>query len=115
MAHIIPVLPSSDIERDLEWYEKHTGFCHYFEDRGYAGLRRNNLEFHLQHHHGTKEDPIIGSMMKIFVKDIYPLHAEFMERCTVKKGSLQLNTPWGTHEFGFNDLNQNAIFIVQDT
>jgi hypothetical protein len=24
------------------------------------------------------------------------------------------NTPWKTNEFGFYDLNNNAIFIVED-
>ncbi len=112
---IIPVLPSSDIKRDLEWYEKHTGFAYYFGDDGYAGLRRDNLEIHLQYHHGNVEDPMPdGSVIKIFVKDIQPYFEEFLSRGTVPKDKLRMNTPWGTHEFGFYDLNKNAIFFVQD-
>ena len=111
---IIPVLSSSDIERDIEWYEKHTGFRFYFGDDGYAGLKRDNLEFHLQWHHNNEEDPVHPSVMKIFVDDIHPYHEEFVERGTIKKDKLRMNTAWGTHEFGFYDLNNNAIFIVQD-
>ena len=113
-AHIVPVLPSLDILRDLKWYEKHTGFIYYFGDKGYAGLRRGDLEFHLQFHHGTEEDPVVGSVMKIFVEDIQPYFREFVERGTIGEGDLRLNTPWGTHEFGFYDENKNAIFWVQD-
>ncbi|MEM7511998.1 MAG: hypothetical protein AAF388_13775 [Bacteroidota bacterium] len=45
---------------------------------------------------------------------IQPLFKEFVERGTVPPEKLRMNTPWGTHEFGFYDLNKNAIFIVQD-
>ena len=39
---------------------------------------------------------------------------EFVERGTVAKTKFVANTPWGTDEFGFFDLNKNAIFIVED-
>jgi hypothetical protein len=28
---------------------------------------------------------------------------------------LKINTPWKTNEFGFYDLNNNSIFIMEDT
>lgn len=111
---IIPVVSSSDIERDLIWYEKHTGFTFVFGDAGYAGLQREGHEIHLQFHHGTAEDPIHGSVIKFFVKDIRPYVDEFVMRGTITSEKVRENTPWGTHEFGFYDLNKNAIFIVQD-
>lgn len=111
---IIPVLPSTDIERDLEWHKKYTGFTYAFGDKGYAGLRRENQEFHLRFHHGNEEDTILGSVMKIFVSDIKPYFEEFLERGATGEDKLRLNTPCGTHEFGFYDLNRNAVFIVKD-
>jgi hypothetical protein len=42
------------------------------------------------------------------------LLAEFVQRGTVSAGALRLATPWHTNEFGFHDLNKNAIFIVED-
>jgi hypothetical protein len=112
---IIPVLPSSDIERDIKWHEAYTGFTFSFGDKDYIGMKRDNLEFHLQFHHGNEEDPMIGgSVIKIFVTDIQPYFDEFVNRGTIPKEKLRRNTPWGTHEFGFYDLNKNAIFIVQD-
>ena len=112
---IEPVLPSQDIERDIAWHQKFTGFEFAFGDTLYAGLRRDNLHIHLQWHADTDDDPLLGgSVIKIFVKDIMPLVDEFVRRGTITKEKLRMNTSWGTHEFGFFDLNNNAIFIVQD-
>lgn len=112
---MVPVLPSQDIERDLAWYEKHTGFDRFFGDSMYAGLKRENMYLHLQWHADTEDDPLLGgSVIRLFVDDIQPIFNEFVERGTVSEDKLSLNTPWGTHEFGFYDLNRNAIFIVED-
>ena len=112
--NIIPVLSSSDIQRDLKWHEQYTGFKYCFGDQGYAGLRRENLEIHLQFHYGNEDDPLFGSVIKIFVSDIESYYDEFLARGTITQEKLRMNTPWGTHEFGFFDLNKNAYFVVQD-
>ena len=39
---------------------------------------------------------------------------EFVQRRTVNQTKFVSNTPWGTNEFGFYDLNNYAIFIVED-
>lgn len=112
---IEPVLPTTDIARDLEWFEKYMGFIYAFGDNMYSGVVRDQLCIHLQWHANTHEDPLLGgSVIKIFVNDIKPWFDEFVERGTIKPEKLRMNTPWGTHEFGFYDLNNNAIFIVQD-
>lgn len=115
LLQIEPVLPSLDIKRDIIWYQKYTGFEHIFGDEMYAGLKREHLCLHLQWHADTEDDPLLGgSVIKLFVKDIQPVFNEFVGRGTVAKDKLRMNTPWGTHEFGFYDLNRNAIFMVQD-
>jgi len=112
---ISPVLPSQNIDRDVEWYEKHVGFKLLQKDEMYAVLRRENLCLHLQWHADNETDPLLGgSVIKIFVKNIQPVFREFVDRGTVKPEKLILNTAWNTHEFGFYDLNKNAIFIVED-
>ena len=115
--YIIPVLPSSDIARDLAWYEKHTGFtCSFNHDNMYAAIVRDHLEIHLQWHADTADDPLLGgSVIKLFVKNVRPIFDEFVERGTVAPDKLSMNTPWGTHEFGFYDPNKNAVFLVEDT
>ena len=112
---ISPVLPSANIERDILWYRENTGFECIYADDMYAVLRRNHHCIHLQWHADTEDDPLLGgSVIKIFVKNIRILFEEFVGRGTVNRNKLRLNTPWKTHEFGFYDLNNNAIFIVQD-
>ena len=112
---ISPVLPSQNIDRDVKWYEEKVGFRLLQKDFMYAVMRRENLCIHLQWHADTESDPLLGgSVIKIFVKNIQPIFEEMVQRGTVKEDKLRLNTPWHTNEFGFYDLNQNAIFFVED-
>jgi len=110
----IPVLSSSDLVRDVAWYTEKTGFRNVSDQEGYAIMQRENLKFHLQWHHGTEEDPVLAGVMRIWVKGILPLFEEFVQRGTVGPEKLQMNTPWGPNEFGFYDLNNNAIFVMED-
>ncbi|MCL6266782.1 glyoxalase/bleomycin resistance/extradiol dioxygenase family protein [Flagellimonas myxillae] len=115
LLEITPVLPSQNIERDVAWYLKHLGFETLSKDEMYACLKRENLHLHLQWHADTEDDPLLGgSVIKIFVKNIQPIFEEFVQRGTVPDHKLRRNTPWNTHEFGFYDLNNNAIFFVED-
>ena len=110
-----PVLPSANIERDVQWYKDHAGFQTFFSDSMYAVLYRENIWIHLQWHADTADDPLLGgSVVRIFVKNIAPLFEEFVRRGTVSQDAFKANTPWQTHEFGFHDPNKNAIFIVED-
>ena len=113
--YVTPVLPSQNIERDIAWYKEKTGFTPYFFDNMYAVIYRENIQLHLQWHADTKSDPLLGgSVVRIFVKNIQSLFEEFVSRGTVSNDKLRLGTPWHTNEFGFYDLNKNAIFIVED-
>ena len=110
-----PVLPSSHISTDISWYEEKAGFQINFHDDRYASISRDNIFIHLQWHADTNEDPLLGgSVVRIFVKNIKPLFDDFVKMGTVEPDKLRLSTPWNTNEFGFFDLNNNAIFFVED-
>jgi hypothetical protein len=110
----MPVLPSADIQRDILWYKNKTGFELMFADDMYAVLGREGLYLHLQWHADTESDPLLGgSVIRIDVQNIQPLFEEFIARGTVKQSAFKCNTPWNTNEFGFYDLNNNAIFIME--
>lgn len=111
---IVPVLSTSNLDRDISWYEKHVGFKLNYKEEGYAVLNRDKLWIHLQWHYGDAEDPVYGSVIKIFVDNIHQALEDMIARKSITKEKLRLNTPWNTHEFGFFDLNRNAIFFVQD-
>ena len=116
LLKVIPVLESADIARDVAWYKEKTGFeVSFLHEKMYAGLYRENLEIHLQWHAGTGEDPLSGgAVIRIDVKNIKSLFEEFKQRGTIKENDLRENTPWGTNEFAFHDLNSNAIFISEE-
>ena len=116
LVKVIPVLESADIARDVAWYKEKTGFqVSFLHEKMYAGLYRDDLEIHLQWHAGTTDDPLSGgAVTRIEVKNIKPIFEEFRQRGTVKEKDLRENTPWGTNEFAFHDLNSNAIFISED-
>jgi len=111
----IPVLPTADLKRDILWYQEKMGLKIYYTDELYAVLYRENLCIHLQWHADTAEDPLLGgSVVRIYVKNIDPIFNEFIQRGTVTADKFRTNTPWKTNEFGFYDLNKNAIFIFED-
>ncbi len=111
---VSPVLPSQDIDRDVDWYKKYTGFEPVYQDDMYAVIKRENLYLHLQWHADTEDDPLLGgSVVRIIVNNIRPVFEEFVDRKTVTPEKLRLATPWNTNEFGFYDLNNNAIFMVE--
>lgn len=116
LLSIIPVLPSADIDRDIAWYKEKLGFEIYFADKMYAVLYRENICVHLQWHADTPNDPLLGgSVIRIYAKNITALFDELVTRGTVTSDKMQLNTPWKTNEFGVYDLNNNAIFMMEDT
>ncbi|WP_057939499.1 glyoxalase/bleomycin resistance/extradiol dioxygenase family protein [Algoriphagus resistens] len=111
----VPVLPSQNIARDLDWYSRNFGFVKTFGDNLYAGMRLEEIVLHLQWHADTPEDPLLGgSVVRIFVRNIEPYFESLVIKGIVKCDKLLRNTDWGTHEFGLYDLNNNAIFIVED-
>jgi hypothetical protein len=80
----------------------------------YAVPYRDNLTIHLQRHADAEDDPLPGgSLIRIYAKDIKSLFDEFVKRGTVSQDSFKSNTPWKTNEFGFFDLNKNAVFIME--
>jgi uncharacterized glyoxalase superfamily protein PhnB len=118
----LPILDSADVQRDIAWYAEKTGFVDTYNSSNYnpkeqpldyAVLSRAQLSFHLQWHAGTKEDPVHGGSIRFQVQNIRPLFEEFVKRGTVKSDSFRENTPWGTNEFGFYDLNKNALFFFE--
>jgi hypothetical protein len=111
---IIPVLPSQDIARDVAWYKEKTGFDLYYADHRYAVMFREKLVIHLQWHADTPDDPLLGgSVIRLDVQNIQPIFEEFVQRGTVSEDAFRFHTPWKTNEFGFYDLNGNAIFIME--
>ena len=109
------MLSSSDVKRDATWYQENLGFeIAFWDGDGYAGLQRDGIQLHLQWHHNNEEDPVLPGVIKLFVHDIIPIFQELLNKDIITEDRLRRHTPWGTHELGLFDLNNNAIFFVQD-
>ena len=110
----VPVLPSSDIDKDIKFYVDGLGFEQVFADKLYALLRRQNLELHLQWHADTPEDPLLGgSVVRIITNEVDEYYKQVVNRGVIEPNHAPKETPWGTYEFGFFDLNKNQVFIVR--
>ncbi|MEZ4942865.1 MAG: DinB family protein [Saprospiraceae bacterium] len=119
--HMNPVLPSTDVARDIRWYTEKMGFQEFFSNTDhklnridYAGLSRQGLCLHLQFQWPDDMARMNGSAIRIQVENIGPLFQEFVERGSVAPDVFRENTPWGTNEFGLYDPNRNAIFFYED-
>jgi len=112
--YFVPVLPSADIARDVKFYVEGLGFSEIFSDNLYALLRRQNLELHLQWHAGTPEDPLLGgSVVRLITEDVDAYYNVVVDQGVINANHTPKKTAWGTYEFGFYDLNKNAVFIVK--
>jgi catechol 2,3-dioxygenase-like lactoylglutathione lyase family enzyme len=112
--YFVPVLPSANIERDVKFYVDGLGFDQVFADEMYALLRRQDLELHLQWHADTDDDPLLGgSVIRIISADVDAWYATVVERKIITPNHEPKQTAWGTYEFGFFDLNKNAVFIAK--
>lgn len=115
-----PVIPTTDIERDIQFYEEKMGFKKTFDSTRYsegpiiyAIMERDHLSFHLQFQY-PQDMPNMNAMpqMRIQMSDIEPIYGEFRMNGLIEK-PLTL-TEWGTKEFGFYDPNGVAWFFYED-
>lgn len=120
-CHMNPVLPSTDVARDIAWHTEKLGFREFFSNTDpkhnrvdYAVLGRQGLYLHLQFQWPDDMAQMNGSATRIQVENIGPLFKEFVERGSIAPDAFRENTPWGTNEFGLYDPNQNAIFFYED-
>lgn len=119
MAKLIavhPVLNVRDVAASVGWYER-LGFQLAFVDSdqqpGYAGIRRDSIEIHLQWHSEQEwADGLTGSIYRFLVDDPDGLFAEFP--ADLLEGTTASDTAWATREFGLYDPDRNALFFYRD-
>ena len=111
---IVPVIPSQNIKRDIDWYGRKVGFEAAHHNELYAVLRRDRLRIHLQWHADTNADPLLGgSGVKVFVDDIQPIFEELEKMGTVSMEAIQCQTRWNTMNLGFSILIRMASFLCR--
>lgn len=113
-----PVLPAKNVAEAIDFYTNKLGFELVFKDEEndpkYAGIRRKTVELHLQWH----EEKDFGSVEKLafhfVIEDIDALFEEYKDFDFFGMDDSPGKTAWGTYEFSFYDLNNNALFFYRN-
>ena len=107
-----PVLPSRDVASAIEFYVNKLGFTLSFRDANepkYAGVKRDNVELHLQWHDPKEWERVERPMLRFLVADVDALHNELKSKEVFHENTALRNTPWGTREFAFYDIDKNGL------
>ena len=81
----------------------------------YAGIRRDDIEIHLQWHDVSEwETAIDRPMLRIVTQNIEDLFKEYNTQDVFHDHTSLKDTDWGTREFAFYDLYKNGLTFYQD-
>ena len=115
---INPVLPSRDVRRSVQFYANRLGFRLEFQDSAdeprYVGLRRDDVELHVQWHDPAEWKTVERPSLRFVVSAVDSLFAEYREQGIFHAGTALRETPWGTREFAFYDPDQNGLTFYMD-
>ena len=108
-----PVLMSRNITASIQFYER-LGFTEVFRDRPddprYAGLRRDQVEIHLQWHDPQEWlHPGDRPTYRFVVQDVDGLFHEFHTALPSLDSRGVQDTAWGTREFHVRDPDRNGL------
>ena len=113
-----PVLPSRNVPALIDYYVTRLGFSLAFQDSEsdprYAGLRRDNIELHLQWHDPAEWQAVERPMLRFLVPDVETLFEEYKDKEVFHRQTALRKTDWGTQEFAFYDLDQNGLTFYRD-
>lgn len=112
-----PVLPTRDVSRALEFYAL-LGFQIAFQDNAaaprYAGIRRDGVELHLQWHDTRDFDKVERLALRFLADDVDALFEELASQDVFHERTRLQDTPWGTREFAFYDIDGNGLFFYRN-
>ena len=115
LVQVQPILGTRDLAAAVQFYTDRLGFGLSFGDPtvevGYVGLRRDNVELHLQFQY---EHEMTTTRLRIVVDDPDALFAEYEDQDVFHAGTRLADTAWGTREFAFYDLDDNGLTFYRD-
>lgn len=108
-----PVLMVRDVPAAIDFYAQlgfRLVFCDSPAAARYAGIRRDDVELHLQWHDAREWSfPVDRPTYRFVVQDVDALHAELCVRGAVLDIKPVSDTPWGTREFHLRDPDGNGL------
>lgn len=113
-----PVLPAKNVAEAIDFYTNKLGFNLVFADAeenpNYAGVKRDGVELHLQRHDEMDFDTVGKLALRFVIEDVDALFEEYKDFDLAEINEKPIETAWGTYEFSFFDLNNNALFFYRD-
>ncbi|MBD3273709.1 MAG: glyoxalase/bleomycin resistance/extradiol dioxygenase family protein [Candidatus Marinimicrobia bacterium] len=114
-----PVLMERDVSRSIRFYER-LGFERLFgltkNNPDYAGIRRDEVEIHLQWHDEEQWNCNIDRpIYRFVVSDVDALHTECQQYGADLQMTDVMNTEWGTREFHLRDPEGNGLQFYRDS
>lgn len=107
----IPMLPSSDLRKTIDYYVDLLGFRYGFNAGTFGGVRRDALEIHF--FRLPPGAPAGKSGCRIEVTDIRGLYRACREAGVVDPAGDIAAQPWGTTEFSVRDPDGNTLTFVE--
>lgn len=113
-----PVLPVRDINASLTFYVQQLGFTKLFVDRPeqpmYAGIKRGDVEIHLQWHQEENWKQINASSLRFVIDEVAILYEEYKTQGVFHNNTALRKTAWRTQEFAFYDPDMNGLTFYRD-
>lgn len=114
-----PVLAVKDVLKALDFYVNKLGFTAVFADHRtdpkYVGIKRGNVEIHLQWHDASEwEHGIDRPMLRFLILNTTVLFDEYKTKEVFHEQTQLRETAWGTKEFAFYDLDKNGLTFYED-
>lgn len=110
---IHPVLPVRDMIVSLQFYTEKLGFDIAFaaaeKSPRYTGIRRDNIEIHLQLHSAQDWKQMSASSLRFVIQNIEALYEEYSLQEVFHANTSLQTTPWNTREFAFYDPDMNGL------
>jgi hypothetical protein len=106
----IPLLPTLNINKTIDFYEYKLGFTSY-NYGNYLMLHYKNVELHFYY---TKDKTLFGkTSCYLMVDNIEDLYGCFSGKELINTDRKLEDKPWGTKEFSIIDNNGNIIRFGQ--
>jgi len=119
LFQIHPILTAKNVVEALSFYVNKLGFKIAFADDSkattYAGIRRDDIEIHIQWHDEKEWKAGFNTpMLRIVAQNVDALFEEYKDKNVYNENTKVRDTEWGTREFAFYDLYNNGLTFYQD-
>lgn len=108
---VVPVVAVKDFETAMAFYKDRLGFDVLFEQGRYGGVRRGDVELHID---GASGRGVGTATVRIHVEGVDVLFAEMDEKDVVDPDEPLNTKAWGFRQFSVLDCCGSRITFIQE-